>query len=399
MMIIQIIEDAYGNLNGYQSQCTSISGELMTFCIGGLRYFQNNTLLENSPLWTCLNPANDIHDTDIFRDTKYTYGSPLFRQHYKYPTDPSLNGVDDDEAWWDIDNRENDCFQDANDFGYVATQLSHSPRLIGYDFGNVLTYRSVSDNEEGARLYDLHRSSLSNTSVMKKLFHETSELPFNLRSDSVAIIQCNVLHNPSMYVINRKSLLVNKPHVFYNEDSLDVHCGPLVNNVLKWSEGFLGDCMSIKPVCHYEEPIRNVILDADYAKVSIFEYDNIIYDSVAYPTFEIGCHDVRFTNFPVSSQVSPKVNWSMNAILCEGTLPYFNTLSASGGDFDASSVLPRNCTDESSDSNATCKEWVYEDNLPLMMKNGEKLSLLDALGLCRDHTNDSLHAVNRLPED
>ena len=106
-----IMEDVYGNLNGYESQCASVSGELMTFCIGGPRYFQNNTLLENSPLWTCLNPANDIHDTDIFRDTKYTYGSPLFRQHYEYPTNPSLNGVDNDEAWWDIDNRENDCFR------------------------------------------------------------------------------------------------------------------------------------------------------------------------------------------------------------------------------------------------------------------------------------------------
>ena len=31
-----------------------------------------------------------------------------------------------------------------------------------------------------------------------------------------------------------------------------------------------------------------------------------------------------------------------------------------------------------------------------MMKNGEKLSLLGALGLCRNHTNDSLRALNRL---
>ena len=95
-----------------------------------------------------------------------------------------------------------------------------------------------------------------------------------------------------MYVVNRKSLLVNKPHVFYNKESLDVHCGPLVNNVLKWSEGFLGNCMSIDPVCHYEEPIRNVILDADYPKISIFEYNGIVYDSVTYSTFEVGCHDI-----------------------------------------------------------------------------------------------------------
>ena len=96
----------------------------------------------------------------------------------------------------------------------------------------------------------------------------------------------------------------------------------------------------------------------------------------------------------MSLWVSPKVNWSINAISCEGTLPYFN-MSASGY-FDISSILPRNCTDELSDSNAMCKEWMYEDNVPLIMKNDEKLSLLGALGLCRNYTNNSLRAVNRL---
>ena len=43
------IEDVYSNANSFESQCASISGELHTFCIGGPRYFQNNTLLENSP--------------------------------------------------------------------------------------------------------------------------------------------------------------------------------------------------------------------------------------------------------------------------------------------------------------------------------------------------------------
>ena len=51
-----IVEDVYGDLNEYRTQCASISGELMTFCVGGPRYFQNNGLLENSPLWTVLNP-------------------------------------------------------------------------------------------------------------------------------------------------------------------------------------------------------------------------------------------------------------------------------------------------------------------------------------------------------
>ena len=84
------IEDVYSNANSFESQCASISGELHTFCIGGPQYFQNNTLLENSPSWGLINPAKDIHNTCIFRDTKHIYGSPLFRHHYECPTNPSL---------------------------------------------------------------------------------------------------------------------------------------------------------------------------------------------------------------------------------------------------------------------------------------------------------------------
>ena len=43
------IGDVYSNANSFESRCASISGELHTFCIGGPWYFQNNTLLENSP--------------------------------------------------------------------------------------------------------------------------------------------------------------------------------------------------------------------------------------------------------------------------------------------------------------------------------------------------------------
>ena len=86
-----------------------------------------------------------------------------------------------------------------------------------------------------------------------------------------------MLHDPSVYIINRKSLLVNKPHVYYNEDSSNVHCAPLSTNVLKW----------IEPVCRYEEPIRNVVLNADYPKISMFEHSGVVYDSVGYPSFLI----------------------------------------------------------------------------------------------------------------
>ena len=37
-----VIEDANGNANGYQSHVMDISGELTTFCTGGPRFFENN---------------------------------------------------------------------------------------------------------------------------------------------------------------------------------------------------------------------------------------------------------------------------------------------------------------------------------------------------------------------
>ena len=43
-------------------------------------------------------------------------------------------------AWWDINHREDDCFLDSDKYGYVASQLTHIPQLIGYDYGNVLMY-------------------------------------------------------------------------------------------------------------------------------------------------------------------------------------------------------------------------------------------------------------------
>ena len=138
------IGDVYSNANSFESQCASISGELHTFCIGGPQYFQNNTLLENSPSWGLINPANDIHNICIFRDTKHVYGSPLFRHHYEYPTNPSLMHHVDQVAWWDINHREDDCFLDSAKYGYVASQLTHIPQLIGYDYGNVLTIANIS---------------------------------------------------------------------------------------------------------------------------------------------------------------------------------------------------------------------------------------------------------------
>ena len=264
------IGNVYSNTNSFESQCASISGELHTFCIGGPWYFQNNTLLENSPSRGLINPAKDIHNICVFRDTKHVCGSPLFRHHYECPMNPSLMHHVDQDAWWDINHREDNCFLGSNKYGYVASQLTHITQLIGCDYGNVLTYSEHIDNQPN-NLEARIKTTLHGPNLIRALRKEVPVLPFNLCSDPVAVVQCDVLHDPSIYVINRKSVLVNKLCVDYNVDSCDTHCGPLSMNALKWSEGFLEDNLSIEGNCKYEEPIWSIVMDADYPKLSISE--------------------------------------------------------------------------------------------------------------------------------
>ena len=56
-------------------------------------------------------------------------------------------------------------------------------------------------------------------------------------------------------------------------------------NALKWSEGFLGDNLSIEANCKYEEPMWSIVMDADYPKLSILEQGGRFYNGVVYPTF------------------------------------------------------------------------------------------------------------------
>ena len=114
------------------------------------------------------------------------------------------------------------------------TQLTHLPKFISYDVGNLLVYRPIyysMTNE--SNLYLIKRSELTSSKVMLNFLCQSCTLPFQLRTDEVAVVQHDFLHDPSIYIINRKSLMVNKPHVFYNNDLSDVHCLPLVKNTLK----------------------------------------------------------------------------------------------------------------------------------------------------------------------
>ena len=98
-----------------------------------------------------------------------------------------------------------------------------------------------------------------------------------MRSDSVAVAQRDFLNDSSVYMVNRKSLCANKPQIFYNDDSSNLMCAPLTTNSLKWSEGFLGDTMMYDFHCKYEEPLRNVVLDFDWLKISIFDLGKVHY--------------------------------------------------------------------------------------------------------------------------
>ena len=85
------------------------------------------------------------------------------------------------------------------------------------------------------------------------------------------LAHCNCLNDPSIYIINRKSLLADKSQVFYNDDASSLLCLPLMTNSLKWSESFLGDTMLMDAACKYEEPICQCTMDFDWPKISLFK--------------------------------------------------------------------------------------------------------------------------------
>ena len=76
---------------------------------------------------------------EVHHDCPRVYGSPLFRFHYEYPTNPRMSGdlqlMNNMNNWQNL-NRCSNPFQDADHHGYVATQLSHLLHRIGYDRGN-----------------------------------------------------------------------------------------------------------------------------------------------------------------------------------------------------------------------------------------------------------------------
>ena len=235
----------------------------MTFSVGGPRFFENNTVMEIFDELDGVNLANDEHLIEVYRNCPRVHGSPLFLMHYEYPTNPRMCPDEMEREWW-LHNRQSYPFQDADNNGCVATQLSHLPKMMGYDPGNLLSYLPLY-NVNGQEICS--KSSITSRNVHELFFYEKKHKQFKDRLNSVAVAQRDFLNDPSIYVVNRKSLCTNKPQIFYNDDSLNLMCAALMANLLKWSEGFLGDGMM------YTEPLRSIAMDCDFPKIAIFDLD------------------------------------------------------------------------------------------------------------------------------
>ena len=236
----------------YQQLQMDVSGELKTFAVGAPRFSSNGTL------------TNFDGGDFVMRDCRHVSLSPLFRYHYELPTNPNTEWIDQDvvnrlnDEW--RPDRGLDVFQDPNEYGYVASQLTHLPRMLGYDFGNILSYDDTNE--------DRLNNSMEAT-YLRSLFREVF-IPFNQRSNAVALQQCKILRDDSMYVINRRSLIVNKCQVFYNDDSSSIYSAALATNALKWSESVLGDCSQVFSMGQLSEPTRTIALKVDKPKLCIF---------------------------------------------------------------------------------------------------------------------------------
>ena len=76
------LDEPYGNIHSYVGHMMKSSGELMTFSVGGPRFFENNTIMECFNEWA-LGTVRDEYEIEIYRDCEKVYGSPLFRSQYE----------------------------------------------------------------------------------------------------------------------------------------------------------------------------------------------------------------------------------------------------------------------------------------------------------------------------
>ena len=177
---------------------------------------------------------------NLYRDCGYVAKSPLYRNQYTHPTNPRMGAFNNNFDWW-CNNRDDQLnpFKDADNYGYMASQLSHLPKAMGYDPGNMLSHIPIPVYSTTS----LIRNLITSRQIHSTFFKEVKEQQYVKRSQTVKVIQHDPLNDPSVYMVIRKSLLSNKMQVSYNDDQSPILCAPLSVNCLKWSESFLGDTM------------------------------------------------------------------------------------------------------------------------------------------------------------
>ena len=137
------------------------------------------------------------------------------------------------------------------------------------------------------------RNSITARKAYSNFFTEIQR-PYAQHSISTKPIQHNPLNYPSVYVINRKTLLRNRMQMNYNDDQSPNLCSALSVNCLKWSKSFLGDMIHYY---HYDdkdtELLRNVALRMDKPQLMVFDVGNSTYtflptttSSINYPAGE-----------------------------------------------------------------------------------------------------------------
>ena len=68
----------------------------------------------------------------------------------------------------------------------MATQLTHLPKMLGYDIGNILTYSPLYDARPNKNLDYFHkRERLTPLAVVSSFLEQSRALPFKYRTDEV----------------------------------------------------------------------------------------------------------------------------------------------------------------------------------------------------------------------
>ena len=123
----------------YEYKMMQHSGECLSFCVGGPRYFEAPTIVETFDQWLSWNPSKDFLATNnSYRDCGYVAKSPLYRNQYTHPTNPGMVAFNNNFNW-QHNNRDYklDLCKDADNYDYVPSQLSHLPKAMGSDPGNM----------------------------------------------------------------------------------------------------------------------------------------------------------------------------------------------------------------------------------------------------------------------